>query len=188
MLTIDIFGTKLSITFGFLFLIAANTACGDMLTLYCLAFCIIHELAHLACIRLFSVDTSEIKLYGGGIKICGRGISELDKPRQILIYCSGCAANLILSAAFYLAGNMPFCAVNLCLLILNLMPVSYFDGGQVLALFMPDSMRLRAAISTASVCLIAGFALFGIFVTRETLSLSAVITLAFIILSDLLDG
>lgn len=188
MLTIDIFGTKLSLTFGFLFLIAANTAGGDMLTLHCLAFCIIHELAHLACMRLFSVGVSEIRLYGGGIKICGRGISELDKQRQLIIYCSGCAANLVLAAVFYYAGSMLFCTVNLCLFVLNLMPVSYFDGGQVLSILLPDSIRLRAAASVISVCTIAGFALFGIFVTSETLSLSAVITLAFIILSDLLDG
>ncbi len=188
MLTIDIFGTKLSVTFGFLFLIAANTASGDMLTMYCLSFCIIHELAHLTCMRLFSVGVSEIRFYGGGIKICGRGISELDKQRQLIIYCSGCAANLVLAAVFYYVGSMLFCTVNLCLLVLNLMPVSYFDGGQVLSILLPDSIRLRAAASVISVCMIAGFALFGIYVTRETLSLSAVITLAFIILSDLLDG
>ncbi len=187
MLTIEFLGTKLSVTFGFLFLIAANTAGGDMLTLYCLAFCIIHELAHLVCMRLFSVDIAEIKLYGGGIKICGRGISELDKCRQIIIYCSGCAANLILAAVFYRAGSILFCVVNLCLLILNIMPVSYFDGGQVLSLVFPDNRRLRAALSAASICIIIGLALFGIFASRETFSLSAVITLAFIILSDLLD-
>ena len=187
MLTIEFFGTKLSITFGFLFLIAANTAGGDMLTLYCLAFCIIHELAHLVCMRLLSVDVSEIKLYGGGIKICGRGLSVLDKCRQLIIYCSGCAANLILAAVFYLAGSTLFCTVNLCLLILNLMPVSYLDGGQVLSLVFPDKRRLGAALSAASVCIIVGLALFGIFVSKDTVSLSALITLAFIILSDLLD-
>jgi Zn-dependent protease len=188
MLTIDIFGTKLSLTFGFLFLIAANTAGGDMLTLYCLAFCIVHELSHLASMRIFSVDTSEIRLYGGGIKICGKGISELDKRRQIIIYCSGCAANLILAEGFYFAENMLFYAVNLCLFILNLMPVSYFDGGQVLALLLPYNHRLRAALSATSICLIAGFVLFGIFASSDTISLSAMITLVFIILSDLLDG
>lgn len=187
MLTIEFFGTKLSITFGFLFLIAANTAGGDMLTLYCLAFCIIHELAHLVCMRLFSADIAEIKLYGGGIKICVKGISELDKCRRIIIYCSGCAANLVLATVFYRAGSMLFCTVNLCLFILNLMPVSYFDGGQLLSLLLPDNHRLRTALSAASICMIAGFALFGIFISKDTVSLSALITLAFIILSDLLD-
>ncbi len=188
MLTIDIFGTKLSVTFGFLFLIAANTAGGDMLTLHCLAFCIIHELAHLACMRIFSVDVSEIRLYGGGIKICGIGISELDRCRQIIIYCSGCAANILLAAVFYRAGSVLFCAVNLCLFILNLMPVSYFDGGQLLSLLLPDNHRLRAALSMASICIIAGLVIFGIFASRDEISLSSIITLAFIILSDLLEG
>ncbi len=188
MFTIDIFGTKLSVTFGFLFLIAANTAGGDMLTLHCLAFCIIHELAHLACMWILSADVSEIRLYGGGIKICGVGISELDKCRQLVIYCAGCAANLILAVVFYYVGNTLFCIVNLYLLILNLMPVSYFDGGQVLFILMPNNNRLRAALSAVSVCIIAALALFGIFVSMETLSVSAIITLAFIILSDLLDG
>lgn len=188
MLIIEFFGTKLSVTFGFLFLIAANTAGGDMLTLYCLAFCIIHELAHLVCMRLFSVDIAEIKLYGGGIKICGKGISELDKCRQIIIYCAGCAANLILSVGFYFAGNMLLSVVNLCLLTLNLMPISYFDGGQVLSLVFPDNSRLRAALSATSICIIAGLAMFGIFISKDTVSLSAVITLMFIIFSDLLDG
>lgn len=188
MLTINIFGTKLSLTFGFLFLIAANTAGGDMITLNCLAFCIIHELSHLVCMRIFSVDIDEIKLYGGGIKISGLGISGLDRPRQMIIYCSGCVANLILSAGFSLAGDMLLSTANLCLFILNLMPVSYFDGGQMLSLLLPDNHRLRAALSAVSVCLIVEFALFGIFVSRETVSLSAVITLTFIILSDLLDG
>ncbi len=188
MLTIDIFGTKLSVTFGFLFLIASYTAGGDMLTVYCLAFCIIHELAHLVCMKIFAVDISEIRLYGGGIKICGRGISALDKARQIIVYLSGCTANLILAAVFYFSGNMDFLVVNLCLFVLNLMPVSYFDGGQMLSLVFPGHSRLRAALSAASVCMIAGLALFGIFLSSDTVSLSSVITLGFIILSDLLDG
>ncbi len=108
--------------------------------LMCLLACALHETGHIAVMYAMGCPPERITLYGGGMKLTGGG-------KNIPVIISGCAVNFLLFTAFYfLGGNYDFRlfgVINLLTGLFNLMPVSPFDGYNLLErliirLFTPE--------------------------------------------------
>lgn len=187
MLTFDINKTKVSFTFGFFFLIAINATSDDTLTLFCLLFSIIHELSHLLVMRIYGIGICGMRFYGGGIKISTHGMELIPKFDQAVIYSAGCLMNLLLGTVFCFSGGIRMCIINLSLAAFNLLPVEYFDGGKLLKLLMPNNDRFCRTVSKLTFAVIIAMAVMFALAVPVEISPSAVITAAFIALSELLD-
>lgn len=183
MITLSFKSRQIGITFGFFFILAITTIQDNRLGALSLCFCIAHELGHLMMMRLFKVSISEVKLYGAGISISSDGVSSLSRGGQALIYLAGPLTNLLLAMLF----NGYMRTMNLCLAVFNILPVSYFDGGRLLRLLLPENERAAKAISVLTYLSLAAVFFSAVAVRREYLSPSSLLTLCFIALSLILD-
>jgi Zn-dependent protease len=67
-----------------------------------------------------------------------------------VILFAGCAVNFLLSLISYLLGYEMLTEINLALALFNLLPFSYFDGGRIIGLYAPETLRKTlAAVCTA---------------------------------------
>lgn len=188
MLTVRLHNVELSVTFGFLLLIAINSLSVDNVALGCLLFSAAHELAHLAAMWLNGIEVDAIRLYGGGIKISSSDISVLSISAQAAIYSAGCAANFLMGVLFLILGVKDIAAVNFCLGAFNLLPVEYFDGGKLLRLFVSEKgVLLRLVLAAFTVFLIIA-AVVGAVASVGKIPLSLTIVSSLIIFSELLDN
>lgn len=187
MLTVRFHKTYLSITFGFLLLIAIYSLIGDNAAISCLIFSTAHELAHLAAMRRNGIEVKGIRLYGGGIKISSEDISLLPVSAQAVIYSAGCVANLVLGAVFFLSGFREAAVVNLCLGVFNLLPIEHFDGGKLLGLYLSEKRTPLRLISAAITFLLCIAVAVGAVVSIDKIPLSLTVVATLIILSELLD-
>ena len=183
MLCFNLLSRRVEVTFGFFFILAVTSLRENCLGLAALMFCAVHELSHLAAMRLFSVRINSIRLYGAGIKISSDGITLLSRPAQAAIYLFGPAANLLLAALF--SGD--FRAVNLSLAAFNL-PVGYFDGGRLLALLLGEGSRAAKIISALTVVMLALGLIYAVLTSRPDIPPSSFVSLGFILLSAFLDA
>ena len=123
------------IRFDFLSLWMTVVVCldgsGDTLVTRCAAF--LHELGHIAVMRINRVDIREIGItpYGFEIVPARRYRSFL---AEISISLAGCAVNFLLAVLFFRCGGIwqRFAIASATLGILNIMPVSCLDGGEAL--------------------------------------------------------
>lgn len=187
MLTIRLKNTEISITFGFLLLLAVNSLIDESYGAYCLFFSGIHELAHLAAMSFYGIRTEYIKLYGGGIKISSMDISLLSKTQQSVIYSAGCAANLAIGMVFYCYGLKTVSLINLFLGLFNLLPVEYFDGGKLCRLLFGGNLKILKPVSYTLTVLLSIAAAIGIFTLIGKLPFSLIATLYIILLAELSD-
>lgn len=155
MLYFDFKNIGFSFSFGFFFVTAFVCASGSILTVYSLLFCILHELSHLHAMRKFGAYVSDISFYGAGIKISSNGIWSLSKPKQIIIYSAGCAANILVAGVYFLIDAKELFIINLCLALLNILPVSYLDGGKILQTMFPQCEKPLRIISNVTVIAVA---------------------------------
>lgn len=187
MLYFDFKNIRFSFSFGFFFVTAFVCASGSILTIYSLLFCILHELSHLYAMRQFCASVSEISFYGGGIKISSSGIWSLSKLKQIAIYSAGCAANILVAFVYYLIDAKELLIINLCIASLNLLPISYLDGGKILQTMLPQCEKLLKIISNITV--IAVTALFVLCVIyMQDYSFLSLWVVAFVFLMSLILG
>lgn len=188
MLTVRLHNVELSLTFGFLLLIAINSLGGDNAALGCLLFSAVHELAHLAAMWLNGIEVDAIRFYGGGIKISSTDISVLSISAQSAIYSAGCAANFIIGVLFFIIGLKDIAVVNFCLGAFNLLPVEYFDGGKLLRLFVSEKGVLLKLVSTVFTVFLIIAAVVGAVAAIGKIPLSLTIAASLIIFSELLDN
>ena len=119
-------------------------------SLLCIFSCILHELGHLTVMLALNDPPYEIRLYGGGIHICG-GSTSL--PAVI----AGCAVN---AALFVLFGLIPweqrglrlFGAVNLLICLFNLIPVRDLDGKLLLDKLLLRRLPADKAVHVSEIC------------------------------------
>lgn len=126
----------ISFYFAVFLAVAANIAGGrNLLLSFCFSF--IHEAVHLIFLHFSGIKKAEIKLFPAGIKICCEGINMLSYRKTVLTALSAPVFNLISGAAFFffyqIFGNevLYVCsAVNFILGSINLLPLSFLDGGR----------------------------------------------------------
>lgn len=183
MITIDLKKFRLSLTFGFFFVLALTTLRDNTVGTLSLLFCIAHELGHLTAMRIFGIKLRALRFYGAGIKITADSMDTLSKPAQAVIYLAGPLANLLFAFLFH--GDTR--ALNLALAVFNLMPISYFDGGKLVSLIFPHR-RVLTVLSAASYTILAILIAAAVINNPHSLNPSAVMTFIFIAVSCILDS
>ena len=133
MYTVRIGKTLLRADFGFLALIALLSLSGrSAAVMGALCCCLVHEGGHLAMMRAFERPVGTVTFYAGGISIRPRGQAVGGSREDILILLAGPGANLLAAAAAGATGLGELAYYNMALGVLNLLPMSYFDGGRLL--------------------------------------------------------
>lgn len=184
MITLTLKKLRLSLTFGFFFVLALTTLRDNRLGTLSLIFCFAHELGHLSAMRLFGIKLYSLSFYGAGIKITSSAMDDIAKSAQALVYLAGPLTNLFLAVLF--CGDLR--AVNITLAIFNLLPIGYFDGGKLASLLLPDRAVILRTLSLLSCLTIFALTAYAVYKTSVTFNPSAIITFIFIAVSCILDG
>lgn len=102
-----------------------------------------HETGHIIFILMFGDRISEIRVdpFGLTIKRCGKVRSCV---HNVLIYLAGPLFSFILSAVCFLYGDTYTAQISLFYGIINLLPVSVFDGGKALTVILQKHLPLRS--------------------------------------------
>lgn len=184
MITLDLKRFRLSLTFGFFFVVALTTLRDNTLGTMSLLFCIAHEFGHLTAMRIFGIKLHSLRFYGAGIKITADDMSAISKPARALIYLAGPLTNLLFAMIF----NGDIRALNLALAVFNLLPIAYFDGGKLLSLVFPNQRTFLNLLSAVSCTAIAVLIATAVYNNPHTLNPSSIMTFLFIAISCILDG
>lgn len=108
--------------------------------------CIIHESGHILCLLLMGEHPKFIKLSFYGIKLERSLLPGSGKLNELAVYASGPAANIILSAVFFIASNAAqgmykAAVISLGVGIFNLIPCRPLDGGNILFAALVKAMQ-----------------------------------------------
>lgn len=131
---------KIHITFLFAAFIAfaVNSGKGEMLSIV-FASGLLHECAHLCILLSYGAKNLTLEISPGGAKIKGGGFDVLPYDKSLVCVLAGPCTNLLLSAALFtlsklLTGELLIRAaqINFMLGAVNLIPLSFLDGGRAL--------------------------------------------------------
>ena len=191
MISCNVKGVRLSFDFTFFGALALFLALDKSgLGVFCLLACLCHESAHLLVLAAEKNPPEEIIFSGGGI--C---IRQRKEPSSLALW-AGCAVNLLLFAAFFLSAQresiypLIFGGANLCVGIINLLPIGELDGKKLLSrllhrLFLPDTAEKTEA--AAEILFTAAAVAAIIVMIAKSLYLTAVLILLYIFLVDFLQ-
>ncbi len=185
MISFDFKKIHFSFTFGFFFIVAFVCASGSVLTIYSFLFCIVHELAHLYAMKEYGVSVNDIAFYGAGIKISSEGIWALTRLKRVAIYLAGCLANALIALVYFVIQANELCVINLCLALLNILPISSLDGGKILQTLLPRCempLKVLSAVTSVSLVVCSVFAI----VCFNDFSLTSLVVTAFVFLMSLI--
>lgn len=97
--------------------------------------CIVHEAGHIICLLILGEKPKIIELSFYGVRL-ERKNSYTNAAEEIAVFASGPAANIILSAILFMAGNSEgirtAAVISLCVGLFNLIPCQPLDGGNIL--------------------------------------------------------
>lgn len=189
MVSLRFFGVELVFRFSFFAAVGIILALDKSgYGLLCLMSCLCHEAGHLA-VMLISGDVPKALVFSGG-GICIKQRKEASVP----VIAAGCLVNFILFTIFYFsAGNsiyrLVFAVSNLCVGIMNLLPIGDLDGKKLLerlltAVLPFDKAQRVMKITEFTALTLAGAGAAFLLVTGA-LSKTAAITLVYIFLVDL---
>ncbi len=184
MIYFDFKNIRFSFTFGFFFVLAFLCTNSSILAAYSLVFCIIHELAHLFAMRNFGAKVKEVLFYGAGIKISSEGLSELSKKKQLIIYFAGCLTNILMAVIYLLISSRELAAINLCLAAMNLLPISYLDGGKILLTVLQRQEKALKALSMVTTVFVISLFILGT-ILLENFKLTSFMITAFVFVLSL---
>ena len=107
----------------------------DGLALPCLLASVMHECGHLLAMLALGVPPEDCALgaFGARIRLGGRlpGYGQ-----NVLISLAGPLTNLLTAVFLFIIGNRKVAAVHLVLALLNLLPTTALDGGEILHSFL----------------------------------------------------
>ena len=150
---IEVTFRKCRICFHFSFFAAVSLLmlCSESVyALYSLYACLLHECGHLLMMLVTGQRVKKLVFYGAGIKIIPHNNCEvISFTKQLAILSAGCAVNF---ALFTLlkgtgGGSELFGIVNLAVGMFNILPLSFLDGGKIIALFFYRFMEYGKASS-----------------------------------------
>lgn len=141
---------------------------------------ILHELGHIAVMKLCKIQVNEINILPFGVDI-KKDCKITSYKTDILISAAGITVNAILFLICFLLPKTPairfFSASNLLLIIINIMPISSLDGGQMLEKALeykygPQAAnRILKTTSLTCIILLGGVAIWVLFKTSYNFSL-----------------
>jgi len=128
---------------------------------YMIISSVLHEMGHIAaCLVCGYKPVLRVSLFG----ICLNNYPE-EKNRKIFVLACGPAVNfiLILISACIIKNDFAvdvyvFCIVNTVILLFNILPFDFLDGGQFVKIFISDKKVIKV-IDTVSVTILTLFIL-----------------------------
>lgn len=160
MVSFNIGGMRVGFDFSFFAVIGIFTALDSSgYGIFCIAACLCHEAGHLALLLLTGRIPDELIFSGSGICIKQRG--EPSAP----VLAAGCLVNFALFIIFYFlmeqnsVYKLIFAGSNLCIGILNLLPIGELDGKKLLERFFTAFFSYKAAERGIFISELAGIAL-----------------------------
>ena len=170
----------------FLFLLCQT----PMYTLLFLLPAFLHELSHLIFLSVFGAKIKRITIFPFGVDILA-DTSLLSYKKELICTLSGSLANLSISAVCCLLLNISpspellfFAVTNAFLGTMNLIPLSFFDGGKALRLVLYDLLEIDSAfyiyrfLDMFSALIFLGFSLFVMLFSDLNFSVCAIILYA----------
>ena len=155
------------------------------------AACVIHECGHLLALFIEKRDFNSLTFYGGGIKIG----YEKKHGASVFLLSAGSILNIVIFIFFYFIFTMQidlkiFAIINLIIGIFNLLPIKYFDGGQLLEKGLIKKYNAQKAflilrkteIITMFIVVIAIILL----IMYRQINISALIIMIYVIVSDII--
>jgi Zn-dependent protease len=104
--------------------------------------CLLHELGHIAALRLTGGELRAVELSCFGIRMTAAPAADVKRGAAVLL--SGPAANLLLYALLTVTGKCPETAsLSLAAGLFNLLPLSSLDGGALLDMLAEGSVCER---------------------------------------------
>ena len=151
MLRLRIKGFGLALSYPFIALCALAAVSGSYTGyLYCALAVIIHELGHLAAMRLCGARADGIRITAFNIIINERERHSLNPARDFFVTLAGPLANFAACAVFiWFLPNSAL--VNLFIGSFNLLPAAGLDGGQLLYLTLIKRFSPRGSALTVDV-------------------------------------
>ncbi len=163
---------------------------GFVYSLLFIASAFVHEMSHLFFLYRYGAQINRVSLYPFGVDICA-DTRRLSYKKEIVCTLAGSISNLVLAAVSVLFMHLCpsplllfFTMCNLSLGILNLIPLSFFDGGKALRLILYDSLDIDKAfyvhkfLDIVSALIFSCFALFIAAGSDFNLSVCAIIIYA----------
>ncbi len=125
-----LFGTKIEISFLFLaFLCFIIFTDKSGLIIPMIIAVVLHETAHLLCMRVFGCQPKAIRLIPASVSVI-RDFCSAPK-KEMLISLSGPFINVFMFVVFYRI-NIEFSIINLLIGCFNLLPFKGLDGGEII--------------------------------------------------------
>ena len=151
---------KVGFDFSFFAVMAIFFALDDSgYGIFCIAACLCHEAGHLALLLLTKHVPDSLIFSGSGI--CIKQREEASVP----VLAAGCTVNFALFIIFYFllernsVYKLIFAGSNLCIGILNLLPIGELDGKKLLERFFTAFLSFRATQRVMFVSELAGLIL-----------------------------
>ena len=166
MIKFKIFGIKISISFLYICLISIFLLYDTtQIVIWGLFSSFFHEIFHILSIYFFSSKPDCIIFELSGIKLIKK--QNLSLIQDIIVLISGCIGNLILFYICFKLNIKTGAAVNLCLLIFNLLPNINLDGGQILFRILENFFNFQICLKIyiiISLCVAIFLSLIGIII------------------------
>ncbi len=128
-----------------------------------LAAVIFHEIGHIIAMRIIGCIPSEVRFSTAGVLIIGQKYCSFSE--NIIIALSGPFSNFIFVAVFYLLSIIfdnsmliYYCAVQLLIGLINLLPVKGLDGGVVLFLMSDRLFKRNSMLKANFISIVFAFA------------------------------
>ena len=160
MVSFSIGSLRVGFDFSFFAVMAIFFALDDSgYGIFCIAACLCHELGHLALLLLTKHIPEQLTFSGSGI--C---IKQREEP-SLPVLAAGCTVNFILFIAFYFLlernsiYNLIFAGCNLCIGVLNLLPIGELDGKKLLERLLTAILPFRTAQRALFISELAALAL-----------------------------
>ncbi len=129
---------KLSLSFAFSVFLALSANISEGRTyLLTLLFSFLHELTHIFFLFLYGVKKAELHFSPGGIKMTCDEMGRLDYKKTVICSLSAPAVNILTGAVFLFFWSkypsellLSVSYINLIIGMINLLPLSFLDGGR----------------------------------------------------------
>ncbi len=151
---------RITPAFAVFFAFAANVFRNNVFV-YSFLFALLHETVHIISLRLCGCRGAVLEFLPGGIKMHSEGFGRLSYKKTIFCTLSAPIANILTGALFYCIyilsderGLYECAAINFLLGSINLLPMSFLDGGRAVTAFLSlyfDYCRVRRICTVLSV-------------------------------------
>lgn len=119
--------------------------CGMRFLLEIAVALLVHELGHIAAIKICKGKFLQIKFSSTGIGVKAKLCADCDNTNKLFVAAMGPAANLSAFFAFY-PYSRNIAKLCIALAVYSLIPLEGFDGGDILSAFFCLSRKAKAAI------------------------------------------